>query len=235
MTPDEATGTGQEQGQGQTSAGNKTADVSLLAGAGRGKSNSQGDNADGQGKDVQNKDGRPGIEDGRPGAVAPTNEVIKAEDFTIPEGKVFDEELGKSYLDIVNDSALSRKDLARKLVDLYSSLQDKEIKAQEEELEKYQLELAGKWEQAAKADKEYGAQNWEKSGAVIEAGRDKVASPELVAWIEENKLGNHPEILRMFYRAGKLIGEDRAAGTVGAAKVDMAEAIFGASLAGLKR
>ncbi|GHT01481.1 hypothetical protein AGMMS50276_29580 [Synergistales bacterium] len=209
--PDENTGVTTEQGTEQEQAQQGTsadtgADVSLLAGA-------KGEDVAGDAKTEE------------------TAEAVKVEDFTIPDGKVFDEELSKSYLDIVNDSTLSKKDLARKLVDLYGSLEDKRQEAERQEYEKYAAEIKG-WEQAAKADKEYGGQNWEKSSAVIAAGRDKVASPELVAWIEENKFGNHPELLRMFYRAGKLTGEDRAAGTLAAAKVDPAEAIFGESLRG---
>jgi hypothetical protein len=208
---------GQEQGQKGTSAGNGNADVSLLSGAGSGVSNTPGDGADGQ-----EKTGERGL---------PLQ--VTAEDFKIPEGKAFDEELGKSYLGVINDAALSKKEMAQKLLDLYSSLADKTSAAQkaaeQAETEKYAAEIKG-WAEAAKADKEYGGQNWEASSAVIAAGRDKVASPELVAFIEDAQLGNHPEILRMFYRAGKLTGEDRAAGGAAGAKIDPAEAIFGGSI-----
>ncbi|GHV46813.1 phage endoprotease [Synergistales bacterium] len=217
--PDDVTGTeqgtgqqqqqGQQQGQGQTSAGNDNADVSLLAGAGAKSSGDKG------------KDEKTGAE------------FVTAKDFTLPEGKTFDEELGKSYLDVINNAALSKKEMAQKLLELYSGLQDKQKEAERAEDEKYAAEIKG-WAEAARADKEYGGHNWEASSAVIAAGRDHVASPELVKWIEDSRLGNHPEILRMFYRAGKLTAEDRAAGVVGAAKIDPAAAIFGGSVAGLK-
>ena len=48
-------------------------------------------------------------------------ERLKAEDITIPEGAEYDAELGNSFLEIINDEKLSRKDLAQKLFDLYQS------------------------------------------------------------------------------------------------------------------
>ena len=54
-------------------------------------------------------------------AEAAQPEPLKAEDITIPEGVEVDAELGKSFVDILNDEKLSRKELAQKLFDLYQS------------------------------------------------------------------------------------------------------------------
>jgi hypothetical protein len=37
---------------------------------------------------------------------------------------------------------------------------------------------------------------------------DAFATPELRTLLNESGLGNHPEIIRAFYRAGKAISED---------------------------
>jgi hypothetical protein len=167
------------------------------------------------------------------------NKPLTSADFSdaVPEGKVWDEELGKSFLDIVNESGIP-PEAAKKMIALYSGQQDK-MAAAEQAAEKAYREKAlaeiAEWEKSAKADKEYGGQKWDASQAAIARGRDRLASPEAVAFIQEYKLGSHPEILRMFYRAGLLLGEDGglAAAGGGGGKPDLAAAIFGESVKGL--
>jgi hypothetical protein len=155
---------------------------------------------------------------------------LTAADLVIPEGKVWDEEVGGSFLDIVNEANIP-PEVTNKLIALYSGQQDKMFAAEQAataaEREKYQAEIA-EWEKAAKADKEYGGQKWDAAQTAIARGRDRLATPEAVAFIEEYKLGSHPEILRMFYRAGLLLGEDSglAAGGGGAAPGNKGEALY---------
>jgi hypothetical protein len=129
--------------------------------------------------------------------------------------------------------------MAKKMLALYSEQQDKlfaAAQAAEAAKKEFLANEKAEWEKAAKADKEYGGQKWDASQAVIARGSQRLATPEAIALFNVQGLGNHPEVLRMFYRAGVLLGEDGGlnAGGGGAAKLDTAEAIFGESVRNLK-
>jgi hypothetical protein len=182
--------------------------IDKSAGAGDEAGDKAGDVKEGdKPKEGEDKDGKPKEGEAEKGA-----QPLTSADFAdqIPEGKVWDEELGKSYLDIVNEAKIPRE-AANQLLALYSGQQDRmlaaEQAAQAAAREKYLAEIAG-WEKAAKADKEYGGQKWDAAQAVIARGSLKLATPEAKAVLEEYHLASHPEVLRMYYRAGLLLGED---------------------------
>ena len=211
---------------------------SLLGNAGKDKGERGGDQS---GKVEPGEDGKEDKkDDAKDGADGSAAAPLEVADIVVPEGKVYDEELGKSFLDIVNDPKLTRKELANRLVAMYASQQDKVLQGLQaaDAAAAKQIEAQNaEWAKAAKADAEFGGQNWEASQGVIATGRDHLATPEAYAILHGCGLGDHPEILRMFYRAGKLLGEDRMSGggKTGQKKPDIAEAIFGDSLRGIKK
>lgn len=84
-----------------------------------------------------------------------------------------------------------------------------------------QLEAADKvvssWGEASKTDKEFGGEKLDQNLAVAVKALDAFGTPELRALLgkfdaEKNPkgtgLGNHPEVIRLLYRAGKAISED---------------------------
>lgn len=177
-------------------------------------------------------------EESKPEA-APEAEGLKAEDIAVPEGVERDVNLGKSFVDILNDGTLSRKELGQKLFDLYNSQNAKFLEglkaADKERAKKFAEEMAAEkaeWIKQCEADKEYGGQKWEASQAVIDRGCTQIATPEAVKLMQAYNLNTHPEIVRMFYRAGLLAGEDKSqtAGSGGGKTTDPAMAIFGESL-----
>jgi hypothetical protein len=64
------------------------------------------------------------------------------------------------------------------------------------------------WANEAKADKELGGEKFDENLAVAKGALKAFGTPELTQLLNESGLGNHPEVLRMFYRAGKAISED---------------------------
>lgn len=88
-------------------------------------------------------------------------------------------------------------------------------------LEKRQSENVGRihkeWEDASRADQEFGGKHLEQNLLTARKAVDKFGSPELKAVLKETGLGNHPELIRFMYRAGKAISEDSFVG--GGAKV----------------
>lgn len=65
------------------------------------------------------------------------------------------------------------------------------------------------WLEAAKTDKEFGGDKLAENLGVAAKALDAFGSPELNQLLIASGLGNHPEIIRAFYRAGKAISEDR--------------------------
>ena len=199
------------QGQGDSAAkdGGGQSLLSQVIEAGK-KGEGTGDAPGEAGKDVKKgepKEGEEGKEDSEKGT-----KPLTSADFAdvIPEGKVWDEELGKSYLGIGNKYGIPKAALDEFLT-LYSSQQDKMFAAEQaaqKAIDDMLAQEAAEWAKAAKADKEYGGLKWEASQAVIARGSQRLATPEAVTLFNDQKLGCHPEVLRMFYRAGLLLGED---------------------------
>ncbi len=166
-------------------------------------------------------------------------EAVKAEDISIPDGYEYEAETGKSFLDILNDETLSRKELGQRLFDLYQSQMVKMLEglkaADKERVKKFTADMDAEkadWMKQCESDKEFGGQKWEGSQAVINRGCEHLATPEAVRVMQAYNLNTHPEVVRMFYRAGLLVGEDKspAAGNGTGKPADTAMAIFGESL-----
>jgi hypothetical protein len=140
---------------------------------------------------------------------------ITQEDLKIPEGKTWDEETGKGFLDLINDTSISRAELTQKLIDMHSSLQDKVIEgqkaAQEAQVEadkEAMARLRADFTEACKKDPEFGGQKYEESKAIISKGCAALLTPELLEHFQFLGMDMHPDVVRIFYRAGKMMGED---------------------------
>ena len=189
-----------------------------------------GDLGEGKPGEQGKEEGKGEEKNGDKGAEAVTAEALK-----IPEGREYDQELGDSFLSVINNSELSRGELAQKLLDMYVQQQDKMFTALSES-EKATNEFLKKQEQgyleSSKSDPEFGGAGFEANLNVIRAGRDRLATPGAVEILQNLGIHNHPDIVRMFYRAGLLVSEDKSIGSGGnrVKSVSPAEAIFGDSL-----
>ncbi|RCL00934.1 MAG: hypothetical protein JSC189_001027 [Candidatus Tokpelaia sp. JSC189] len=67
------------------------------------------------------------------------------------------------------------------------------------------------WLRQAKADKEIGAAQWERSRKAAVSLVNRFATPELFDYLNATGAGNHPELIRFLARIGKELGEDRVA------------------------
>lgn len=75
---------------------------------------------------------------------------------------------------------------------------------QTEELEK----LSKNWINDARADKEYGGKDFDKNIHLANQVIRKFASPELQEILVNTRYGNHPELIRVFTKIGKAMGDD---------------------------
>ena len=66
-----------------------------------------------------------------------------------------------------------------------------------------------KWLPEAQADTEIGGENFSKNVELAKRVLDKVGSDGLRKFLNDTGFGNHPEVVRVFYRLGKMMTEDQ--------------------------
>ena len=66
-----------------------------------------------------------------------------------------------------------------------------------------------KWAETAKLDPEYGGENFGQSVEIAKRALEKFATPQLIEEINATGYGNHPEVIRLFTRIGKLLANDK--------------------------
>ena len=68
--------------------------------------------------------------------------------------------------------------------------------------------LNEQWVSAVKADKEIGGERLQQNLAIAKKARDAFGTDGLRRLLDESRIGNHPEMIRFFVRAGQAISED---------------------------
>ena len=68
------------------------------------------------------------------------------------------------------------------------------------------------WANDSQADKEFGGENLAENLEIAKKSLDAFGSDTLKSLLHETGFGNHPEIIRFMYRAGKAISEDNYVG-----------------------
>lgn len=68
--------------------------------------------------------------------------------------------------------------------------------------------LNDEWVSAVKADKEIGGEKLGANLAIAKKARDAFGMDGLRKLLNESRIGNHPEVIRFFVRAGQAISED---------------------------
>ncbi len=77
-------------------------------------------------------------------------------------------------------------------------------------------EFAAKWAEQSKADPEFGGAGFRQNLGQIAAAYQQFATPELKHLLDASGLGNHPEVMRLFYRVGKALSQDTGVRAQGA-------------------
>lgn len=122
-------------------------------------------------------------------------------EFQAPEGQSFDDAVLGAYSEVAKELNLSQDD-AQKLLDKVAPVMHAR---QQEQIAAVQAE----WSEASKTDKEFGGDKLNENLGIAKKALDAFATPELKSLLNEAGLGNHPEVIRFMYRAGKSISEDR--------------------------
>jgi hypothetical protein len=124
-------------------------------------------------------------------------------DFTLPEDMTLLPELATEAKALFKGLNLTQEQ-AQSLVDLQAKAVQASAKAQVEG-----LDTMGK-EWAEQTKKELGANLGVELGFAAKA-RDQVTTPALMQLLNDTRLGNHPEVVKMFIKIGKMVAEDRPA------------------------
>lgn len=136
------------------------------------------------------------------GEPAPEQELKLA----FKEGSEPDTDLIEQFMPLAKELKLSNA-AAQKLYDLYSSAQDKVFASHTER-------VIG-WAAESRGDKEFGGAGFAANLAVADKALGRLGSPALRELLKATGLGNHPEIIRVFYQVGKVLPEDRLPGGPG--------------------
>jgi len=125
--------------------------------------------------------------------------VPEAYEFTMPEGVELDGKAAEEFSAIAKELKLSQAD-AQRIADVATKMQQKQA-------ETHVATVKG-WADQCKTDKEFGGDNLEQNMSVARKAIDTFGSPELKALLNSSGIGNHPEVVRFAFKAGKAISED---------------------------
>lgn len=172
------------EAEGSAEGGSDTADDA--GGAADGEAAGKPDGEEGKGDESDEPEGAPD----------------KYEDFVIPEGMTANPEALAEFQEFAKARNLSQKD-AQEVLDYHSKEVAKLFTAQEEAW----TEVKKGWIDSAKSDKEYGGTKFKENMKHVAVALKDLGTPELRDALNQTGLGDHPELVRFFYRVGKLVGE----------------------------
>jgi hypothetical protein len=144
-------------------------------------------------------------------------EPITYDDFTAPEGLDLSGPTMDAFKALAAEHGLSQQ-AAQGMVDLHAQT----VAAQAEA----RAALVQGWADDAKADKEFGGAKFDASMGAARKALQAYGSPELVQVLAQSGFGNHPEVIRAFYRIGKTLGEDGKAPSASSAAAGGQEAVL---------
>lgn len=136
----------------------------------------------------------------------------EAYEFKAPEGASFDDAVIKAYSEVAKELNLPQES-AQKVLDKVAPVL---AQRQAEQIQAAQTE----WANTSKSDAEFGGEKLDENLGIAKKALETFGTPELGKLLNESGLGNHPEVIRLLYRAGKAISEDSFVGSGKAAKAE---------------
>ncbi len=124
-------------------------------------------------------------------------------DLTIPKDSLLDPSIIDEISAYAKEKRLSNEaaqgllERESKAVSSFRESQDNEVK-----------EIRDSWLGEAENDKEIGGDDFKKNAELSKRVIDRFSTVEFKKTLNETGFGNHPEVIRIFTRIGKLMGED---------------------------
>lgn len=163
---------------------------SLLADKGSATTNAQGTNPPAEGGEQGSK---------AEGAKGDAPAAPESYEFKMPDGVELDGKAAEEFTSIAKELKLSQAD-AQRIADVAVKMQQKQAEAH--------VEMVKGWVSQCNTDKEFGGDNLQQNLAVARKAIDAFGTPALRELLNSSGLGNHPEVVRFAFKAGKAISED---------------------------
>jgi hypothetical protein len=149
-------------------------------------------------------------------ATAPT--VPETYELKMPEGVELDKTAADEFTAIAKELKLSAED-AQKVADVGAKMAQRQAEAH--------VQLVESWVEQVKADKEIGGDKLAENLAVARKAIETFGTPELKDVLNATGFGNHPAVIKAFYKAGMAISGDRfVSGSPKGPETDMAKKMF---------
>lgn len=130
-----------------------------------------------------------------------------ADGLNLPAGLVKDFEGYAKEHKLDAKGAQGAADLASKAVESFAETHVGQIK-----------DLYTKWANDSRGDKDFGGDAFDANMNVANKALDEFGTPELKKVLADTGLGNHPEVIRAFYKMGQLISQDSVATAISASR-----------------
>jgi hypothetical protein len=122
-------------------------------------------------------------------------------EFKLPDGVQLDDKGTTAFSEVAKELNLTQEAAQKVLDKMGPVIAGRHVEAL--------TQAKAQWVEGAKSDKEFGGDKLGENLAVAKKALDTFGTPELRTLLNESGLGNHPEIIRAFFRAGKAISEDK--------------------------
>lgn len=142
---------------------------------------------------------KPATDAGKPAEVVPEKYEFKA-----PEGTEYAPEVLESFSAAAKKTKLSQEQAQQLIEEMAPALvarQVDQVKA-----------IHDDWRAAASSDAEFGGDKLAENLGVARKALETFGTPALRSLLDETGLGNHPEVIRVLFKVGKAISEDKFVG-----------------------
>lgn len=123
-----------------------------------------------------------------------------AEGYQLEDYANMDDQVRESFSEAAKELNLSES-AAKLILDKVAPVLEQREREQVQQMNQ-------EWIEKAQGDQEFGGDKLQENLAVAKQALDAFATPELRDLLQESGLGNHPEVIRFMYRAGKAISQD---------------------------
>ncbi len=153
-----------------------------------------------------------------PETKAPEAAAPESYEFNMPEGVQLDKTAADEFTAIAKELKLDQA-TAQKVADVGAKMAQRQNETH--------AKLVETWTEAVKSDKDLGGDKLAENLGVARKALEAFGTPELKDVLNATGFGNHPEVVRAFYKIGKAISEDGfVKGSASGADTDIAKRMF---------
>lgn len=125
-------------------------------------------------------------------------------DLKLPEGSLLSPEDLAATLKESKDAGLTKEQAEAKLL-----TKNEAVKGFNDRQQQVVQQAREEWKSECAKDSEFGGESFPQNMELAKRAWDKLASPKLKDMAERTGFGNHPEVVRMMVRVGKMFSEDK--------------------------